>query len=108
LGLSVRNNTGQKLSYSDGVYRTVFQAKRGENIRLCFDTPDAVRLSVNGCEVCTRLWQPLSAEIGEFLQDGENCIELVLTVPGANLLGKPVDFGLYRAQLLRTAAKNNR
>ncbi len=99
---------GYRYFIGDGVYRSTFTAARGENIRVNFDTPDAARLCVNGREVCTRLWQPLSVEIDEFLTDGENSIELELTVPGANLLGEPVDFGLYRLELLRSSAENSR
>ncbi|SDK46222.1 alpha-L-rhamnosidase [Paenibacillus sp. OK060] len=51
--------------------------------------PNAIvtRLSINGQEVRTFLWEPYEADISEYLQQGENLIELELTSSCRNLLG---------------------
>ena len=64
-------------------------AKKGDNLKIKFKKygVNVVEIKVNGNSVKKILWAPYEAELGNFLVDGENEIEITLTNNLRNLLG---------------------
>ena len=65
------------------------EAKAGDKLKLKFKKYgiNAVNIRVNGKDVKKILWAPYEAELGEYLVDGKNTIEISLTNNLRNLLG---------------------
>jgi len=92
------NNQGYTYFSGNAIYRTEVQISRKFSKALIrLDTRDAVNIFVNGRLAAKRLWPPYEADITEFLGEGSNKIELEFTSTYANLMGCPMDSGLYRA-----------
>lgn len=92
------NSQGYPHFSGNAFYRTDVQVNekfRKALIRL--DTRDAVNIYVNGRLAAKRLWPPYEADITAFLEKGSNKIELEFTGTYANMMGCPVESGLFKA-----------
>jgi len=90
------NNQGYPYFSGNGIYRTDVQINcKFSKALIRLDTQDAVNIFVNGKLAAKRLWPPYEADITEFLREGDNRIELEFTSTYANLMGCPMDSGLY-------------
>ena len=65
------------------------EAKKGDRLKIKFEKygTNVVEIKVNGESVKKILWAPYEAELGEYLKDGKNTVEICLTNNLRNLLG---------------------
>ena len=65
------------------------EAKAGDRLKIKFEKygTNVVEIKVNGKSVKKILWAPYEAELGEYLVDGKNTVEISLTNNLRNLLG---------------------
>jgi hypothetical protein len=94
------NGQGYALYAGDGIYKARFNVKEKTGARLELETSDVTEIFVNGKRVAKRLWHPFSADISDYIAEGENLLELRVTSTYSNFMYNSNPSGIKSAKII--------
>ena len=94
-----QEQNGMPFFTGDAVYTADFRAVKGKRASVRVKTPAPYELIVNGRKVDDVLFSDVETEITDFLKDGENRLEIILTAHYGQLFGARTAFGIEEATL---------